>query len=246
MKLTFTNNTLPIGEIKITKEFSSTMPRLAKLKKCMDFYRTNGYFDRQIIVDSDKTLHDGYCAYITAVLIGVHKVKVLVVSDKPFNVNVKFTGSMEQLGRALKPVICKSVDSKPEPVKLYCVKDYRGNLTRGKIYEVKDGFMRYDDGSKAFMQWMDIAEDIKESWLFKDGYLVPLVRRPAKVGEWVYIDNAHINDNSHIYGDVHNGAIFKVSFAGTGSRPVRVNYNTWLWEDEYLVLDGFKGDRNCN
>lgn len=235
MKLTFTNNTLPIGEIKIPEEFS--MPRLEKLKKCMDFYRTNGYFDRQIIVDSDKTLHDGYCAYITAVLIGVHKVKVLVVSDKPCNVNVKFTGSMEQLGRALKPVICKPVDSKPEPVKLYCVKDYRGNLTRGKIYEVKDGFMRYDDGSKAFMQWMDIAEDIKESWLFKDGYLVPLVRRPAKVGEWVYITEDYSGHHCK------PGYIYRVNFKAENDGVYFKQDGTgYVKQSEYLVLDGYTGD----
>ena len=129
-----------------------------------------------------------------------------------------------------------------EPVKLYCVKDYRGKLTRGKIYEVKDGFMRYDDGSKAFMQWMDIAEDIKESWLFKDGYLVPLVRRPAKVGEWVYVTGGagkHAYTTNRIYkafrvcddfGDHPNSVFFDNDGRGC------VN------PSEYFVLDGYRGD----
>lgn len=236
MNLKFTNPILPIGEIKIPDEFS--MPRLEKLKKCMDFYRTNGYFDRQIIVDSDKTLHDGYCAYITAVLIGVHKVKVLVVSDKPCNVNVKFTGSMEQLGRALKPVICKSVDSKPEPVKLYCVKSYQPGvwLTSGKIYELReDDTVVMDDG------YIDTYDDeVLNEIPFKQ-YFVPLVRRPAKVGEWVYIVNAH-NDGTHVLTEVHNEDIFKVEFVDKSRRPVKVVNGTWLWEDEYLVLDGYTGD----
>ena len=73
-------------------------------------------------------------------------------------------------------------------------------------------------------------------------FIVPLVKRPAKIGEWVYITNARNDDCSHIYGGVHNGAVFKVRCVGVGSRPVRVNSNTWLWDDEYLVLDGYHGD----
>lgn len=67
-------------EIKITSAFSQSMPRLSKLLACADFYRTNGRFDRQIIIDSDKYLHDGYCAYLTAKLLGVQTVKALMVS----------------------------------------------------------------------------------------------------------------------------------------------------------------------
>ena len=80
MKLKFERVTMPTGEIKITSAFSQSMPKLSKLKTCMDFYRANGYFDRQIIVDSDKYLHDGYCAYLTAKLLDVQTVRVLMVS----------------------------------------------------------------------------------------------------------------------------------------------------------------------
>lgn len=138
-------------------------------------------------------------------------------------------------------------ESKPEPVKLYCVKDYRGNLTRGKIYEVKDGFMRYDDGSKAFMQWMDIAEDIKESWLFKDGYLVPLVRRPAKVGEWVYVTDVHRTTcNGRKPGDIFliDGDEERPEYSGNGFIWGSGLYLQGVGDDggHYLVLDGYKGD----
>lgn len=136
-----------------------------------------------------------------------------------------------------KPVT-KPAESEPEPVKLYCVKSFMDDLSAGKIYEPDEsGHIAYNDGRKSNHSVSDWEFDF-----IRIGNLCALVRRPAKVGEWVYIDNAHINDNSHIYGDVHNGAIFKVGFVGTGSRPVRVNCNTWLWEDEYLVLDGYHGD----
>ena len=80
MKLKFKRVTMPTEEIKITSAFSRSMPRLGKLKTCMDFYRANGYFDRQIIIDSDKYLLDGYCAYLTAKLLDVQTMRPLMVS----------------------------------------------------------------------------------------------------------------------------------------------------------------------
>lgn len=143
-----------------------------------------------------------------------------------------------------KPVTEPAEES--EPVTLYCVKDFVPGawLTKGKIYDSSPDFkITYDDGWKSPGGYNSLKE-FHEACPETGAPLFPLVRRPAKVGELVYIDNAHINDNSHIYGDVHNGAIFKVGFVGTGSRPVRVNCNTWLWEDEYLVLDGYHGDQD--
>lgn len=98
MELKFKKVTMPTDEIKITSAFSRSMPRLSKLKTCMDFYRANGYFDRQIIINEDKYLHDGYCAYLTAKLLDVQTVRVLMVS-----------GVEEQRNPAL--------DSKPSTVK---------------------------------------------------------------------------------------------------------------------------------
>ena len=80
MELKFKKVTMPTDEIKIMSAFSQSMPKLSKLKACMDFYRVNGYFDRQIIIDSDKYLHDGYCAYLTAKLLDVQVVRPLMVS----------------------------------------------------------------------------------------------------------------------------------------------------------------------
>lgn len=136
-----------------------------------------------------------------------------------------------------KPVTEPVKESKPEPVKLYCFKGHRNLLTLGKIYTVpEDGKLIFDNGDKSYYDW---KSKIPSTW---PENLCALVRRPAKVGEWVYIDNAHVDDMSHIYGDVHNGDVFKVRRVDGSIRPVRVNDNTWLWKDEYLVLDGYHGD----
>lgn len=130
-----------------------------------------------------------------------------------------------------------------EPSKLYCVKDYEPGiwLTKGKVYTCNpsDNYaIQYDVNTVRHGHW----DKRKIGGIPLTDLLVPLVRRPAKVGEWVYIDNARVDDMSHVYGDVHSGDIFKVRRVDGSTRPVRVNYNTWLWEDEYLVLDGYTGD----
>lgn len=222
MNLTFTNHTLPIGEIKITKEFSRTAPHLDKLKKCMDFYRTNGYFDRQIIVDSENYLRDGYCAYITAVLLGVEKVKVLMVGENPVAGN---------------PVTGPVTESKPEPIKLYCVESWMPGswITKGKIYEIKsNGRIRFDDGY--FPTWKSLA---KPSMQTKS--LFPLVRRPAKVGEWVYVTGGA---GKHAYTTNRIYKVFRVC-DDFGEHPNSVFFDDdgrgCVNPSEYFVLDGYRG-----
>ena len=100
----------------------------------------------------------------------------------------------------LKPVVGKTVTSvemfeqpeqpKQEPVRLYCVADMSncvGTLTKGKVYEFVSGSgLTYDNGAKSietstYERW---ARDNRET----SSHLVPLVSRPAKVGEWVLLD----------------------------------------------------------
>lgn len=229
MKLKFTNPILPIGEIKITEKFSSTMPRLEKLKKCMDFYRANGYFDRQIIVASDKTLHDGYCAYLTAYLLDVEWVKVLMV------------------GEGAEPIKVVAPD-KLEPVKLYCVRSYEPGhwFTKGKVYETdcNDQFTTDDGYHPNGYEWRDDWDLGREKW---SAHFVPLVQRPAKVGEWVYVTDVHRTTcNGRKPGD-----IFLID--GDEERP-EYSENGFIWGSglylqgvgddggHYLVLDGYKGD----
>ena len=81
MELKFNKVTMPTDEIKIMSAFSRSIPKLSKLLACAEFYRANGYFDSQIIIDEGKYLHDGYCTYLTAKLLDVQTVSVLMVSD---------------------------------------------------------------------------------------------------------------------------------------------------------------------
>lgn len=123
-----------------------------------------------------------------------------------------------------------------KPVKLYCIESYRPGewLTKGKIYELDvDGTIHYDDGySKRFY-------DVRKNSSARRN-LVPLVRRPAKVGEWVYVaEIGGVSGNSQyeasrIYRVFATGSENCVWFANDGKGNIR--------KENYLVLDGYTGD----
>lgn len=122
--------------------------------------------------------------------------------------------------------MCDTV--KDEAVKLYCVEPLIEWLTKGRVYESVDGFVCVDDGNR----YVDCI-------MRSDGYLVPLVKRLAKVGEWVVCINGkvgcartHKDTPVKVIGIRPNGDIF-ASFANGASL---------VWLCEYLVLDGFSGD----
>lgn len=120
-----------------------------------------------------------------------------------------------------------------EPVKLYCVKSYTPGewITEGKTYELDaDGKIRFDDG------YSTDFNSIGENALMRSG-LVPLVRRPAKVGEWVYIENPRKHDPY-----VSEGSIYKIDGVSMSLPFPYLSLRNAFGEDEYLVLDGYHGD----
>ncbi len=227
MNLKFSNPILPIGEIKIPEEFS--MPRLEKLKKCMDFYRKNGRFDRQIIVDGDKTLRDGYCAYLTAYLLSAKTVKALMVMEQAEPI------------KAIPPA---------EPVELYCVKDYGSSIKRGDtgVFDPEVGGIVFGNIKLGYISGSDTFEQWKERNKSRAPHFWPLVQRPAKVGEWVYVKHAY-DWQEHEFG-VKPGKIYKVHKAPQSRNEcdVRLEVNGEKSsvcvnvEENYLVLDGYKGE----
>ena len=95
----------------------------------------------------------------------------------------------------------KPTEDKQEPIKLYCVKDWEsGNwLAKGKVYGTDEhGRLVYEDGSTTENTFANV-KDVMRSAIGR--FLVPLVARPAKVGEWVLLDRDdcfHRNKNGDI------------------------------------------------
>ena len=70
-----------------------------------------------------------------------------------------------------------------EPVKLYCVKSFKPGewLTRGKTYDITDGYITYDKGFRSFWSGRNHFDEGAVCGVF----CFPLVPRPAKAGEYI-------------------------------------------------------------
>lgn len=126
-----------------------------------------------------------------------------------------------------------------EPVKLYCVRSIfrQFKFVKGKIYNSTHDFRITDEnGAVTPCRY----SSIKERDICNPDYanaLVPLVRRPAKVGEWVYIGkdySGHHCKPGHIYRANFKAENDGVYFEQDGTGYVK--------QSEYLVLDGYHSD----
>jgi hypothetical protein len=135
--------------------------------------------------------------------------------------------------------VTEPAESKPEPVKLYCVKSYKPGewFTKGRTYETdcNDEFTADDGYHPGGDEWRG------NYWLGNSHWrdcLFPLVRRPAKVGEWVYIERftqGH-SDKAKV------GNIYQVSRVYGDDVLIDVTTGNGFEIGEFLVLDGYHGD----
>jgi len=129
-------------------------------------------------------------------------------------------------------------NAEKEPIKLYCAKNlYRWHtLIKGLVYEIDaDGHMRIDETDNDPGIYKDFADFARRNPSYA-ACLVPLVKRPAKVGEWVYITKSKSTQNRFAQDDVLrvkelwclDGWVF-LDCGGYAAMP-----------SEYLVLDGYQ------
>lgn len=125
-----------------------------------------------------------------------------------------------------------------EIVKLYCVKYGASNFKRGNVYEVINETICFDDGSTG--HFPSNFDEAKEQYPGLSACLVPLVKRPAKVGEWVYITHTDYAPEAGArlgVGDVCRVA--SVTPSGAKHLEVSPGYELSYYDREYLVLDGY-------
>ena len=65
-----------LDQIKIPNNFSRTIPA-QKVADRLTFYKKHGAFDREIILDEDYNLIDGYTTYLVSKMLGLTKVRAL-------------------------------------------------------------------------------------------------------------------------------------------------------------------------
>ena len=100
--------TMPTKQIKISRAFRATTPNPENVARCEKFFTDNGYFDRDMILNQNGFLIDGYIAYLTARKRGLESLPVIqinieVCEREPVPVTIQLSWKERLLG---KTVVC--------------------------------------------------------------------------------------------------------------------------------------------
>ena len=73
-----------IEKVNVPYHIKQSLPKPDKIEKRYRFYKQTGEFDREIIVDTDYNLVDGYSTYLVCKMLDIQKVRVLriIVDDE--------------------------------------------------------------------------------------------------------------------------------------------------------------------
>ena len=170
-----------------------------------------------------------------------------ITADEPA---AKLIGKLLGANFPLKSVVGKTVTSvelfeqpeqpKQEPVKLYCTADGVGvrSIKKGDICEFLAPHFRLPNGEVFPYEYSDMDEFCRQNPGYSKANFVPLVSRPAEVGEWVYICDA-IPNHGQTY---KNGDVFKITHMHKrfSNNVCNDQQGDWFEDEEYLVLDGYK------
>lgn len=72
---------IPIELIKIKMSFKKNHPKEKKILKCYNYYNKWNEFDRDIILNKEGELIDGYVAYLVAKMFDVKSVNVIIQGE---------------------------------------------------------------------------------------------------------------------------------------------------------------------
>lgn len=275
MSLSFRSVVMDIADIKVPFD---SLPKTEKIKECYAFYRKYGLLDRQIIVDGDNVLRDGLVGLMVARAVDLKQLKVLQVREKTKPIpatektialpdEVTTADSSQSNAAAASAKAVEDIKKMREDAKVkrpfslsndiacateldvVCVKT-GGGFTRGYTYHYKEA-MTYDDGRSALYGQYAV-------WAWSNPFLarnvVPLVHRPAEVGEWVRVKNdltfaticesgdilpvvaLHVSDPTCVYVQVKECHLSWTS----PDRPLPEN-TFFLEYGNYDVLAGYDG-----
>lgn len=72
---------MKVKDIKIKDEFKQTRPSRAKIAMCEEYFKAHGGLDREIIVDENGYLIDGYIGYLVLIRNNAETVNALLPSQ---------------------------------------------------------------------------------------------------------------------------------------------------------------------
>ena len=267
MSLEFHNREVHINAIRIPWD---TLPGADKIAKCYGFYKEHGFLDRVIVIDGQYWLRDGLAGLMVARAVGLKRVKVLQVTekkDKPeakpevkakteagteTEVKPESQSKTEEFLQALPDFQVPKEVEKLTKLRVLCVESYKGLIlgqTRGKVYEFDEG-MWYDDSSChranakppfTFGAWRQANATFAR-------FVVPLIHRPAKIGEWVRVRVSASTGGALDGGDICQVISRQGDFPApygyvcvAGKKYVSPGQHVYLSPNEYDVLEGYDG-----
>lgn len=83
---------MKISDIKIKDNFKATTPSERKLQECRKYFNEHGTIDRDIIVNNNGYLLDGYIGYLVLKENGVDDVEVILINQNYVNKTVYVFG----------------------------------------------------------------------------------------------------------------------------------------------------------
>lgn len=83
---------MKISDIKIQESFKATTPSDKKLQKCREYYKKYGSIDREIVVNKNSYLLDGYIGYLVLMENSVEDVEVISINQNYVNKTIYVFG----------------------------------------------------------------------------------------------------------------------------------------------------------
>lgn len=80
MKIKSHGTHMTLDEIKIPKRFKTTPPRAEKILARYKHHNATRCFDREIVVDENNNLVDGYSVYMAAKMLDLKQIRVLKIT----------------------------------------------------------------------------------------------------------------------------------------------------------------------
>lgn len=78
---------LNINDIKVPRRFKHHPPAVAKVMERYKYYNKTGSFDRDVIVDKDNNLLDGYTVYLVCKALDIDTIRCVKVKSKGMTAN---------------------------------------------------------------------------------------------------------------------------------------------------------------
>lgn len=78
---------IPTSNIKVPRSFEKKLPSTQKIAERINAYRKTGAFDREVIVDKDNNLVDGYTVYLVCKMLGIDRIRCIKIKSTGMEAN---------------------------------------------------------------------------------------------------------------------------------------------------------------